>query len=231
MKRAIAALFFLPALLSAKPKTPPEKQALEKSVVRAGGQAAFQRLATFSCDFEEKVKTSSGTVTQKGRWYLRMHDERGIRAREEILGGGVTVVASTAAVDGRGRVVLQELFWTFAPQWVREEDRPLSMLSDGFLAHRGVGRMSVGGAPFFPGGEDLLFFLDPKDGLIAGASAGIPPETVSFHHFEAANGFLTLPTARVYYDGDGKQSRMFKISNVAVNGYLDEKLFSPGESR
>lgn len=230
MKRVVFSLLLLPALLAAKPKPSLETQALDKNIERAGGVPKFERLATFSCDFEETVKTASGPVTTRGRWHLKMHDDKGLRIREDVAGGASTVVLSTAPADERGKALLREVFWSFAPQWVRTEDRPMNILASGFLSHRLLDRMAVRGAPFFPGGDNLIFFLDSTERLIAGAAYGETPRTVSFHNFETTQGFLTLPTVRVYYDDKGKQSSMVKISNIVVNGYLEEKLFAPGEA-
>lgn len=226
MKRAFFALLFLPALLAAKPKPPQEQVWMDANLARAGGLPKFQRLETFSCRFEETVKTSSGTAVSRGRWVLRFNGGKDLRLREDVDGGAVTVVLSTAAAGSRGRDLLREVFWTFAPQWVSAEERPLRMLSSGFLSHRLLERVSVEGAPFFPGGDPLIFYINGQDGLMAGAASGAAAEPVSFHNFEATQGFLTLPSVRVYYDGAGKQTRMVKLSNVVVNGYVDEKLFT-----
>lgn len=228
MKRILFALLFVPCALAAKPKLPPEQMWLDKNVERAGGPAKFERLQTFSCQFEETVKLSSGTVLQRGRWAFRRDGAGGLKFREDLEGGAATVVLSTAAADERGRRMMREIFWTFAPQWIRAETRPLRLLANGFLSHRLLERVAVDGVPLFPDGENLILFITAEDGLIVGASAGAVAQSVSFHTFETTPGFLTLPTVRVYYNDAGKQIRMVKISNITVNGYLEEKLFAPG---
>jgi hypothetical protein len=221
-------LLLVPALLSAKPRPSPERQLLDKNIAQLGGYAPFQRLETLTYDIKEAVQASSGTVTRTAQRALQVREEGGFRLWERRDDGTVTVVSSSSPETDAGRALLADTFWLFAPQWVLKSGRPMETLSAGFFLGRLLDRVAVRGEPLFPGGEDLVFYVDKTDGLILGASFGSPTTYVSLREPQAANGFLLVPGARTYSDGQEKKTRVVKLSKLVVNSYLDDTLFSQG---
>jgi hypothetical protein len=224
-----------PALLFAKPGPSPEAAALDKAVDAAGGMAKYQRLETLTCDFEDTVYGSSEPVTVQGRRAFRLHDGAGLRAWEqtETMGGRVVTVALSTGgwttldgkpvMGGNGERLLAEAFWLAAPQRVKESGRPLRLLSSGYMGVRLMDRLAVDGAPLFPGGEGLTLFLNRESGRVEGAGLG-NGDLLSFHSFEPTKSLLEIPASLVYYR-NGRKTRMVKLSNILVNGYVDEALF------
>lgn len=221
-------LLFLPGLSSAKPKQPPERLALDKNVEQAGGYSPFQRLETMTYEIEELIHSSSVPVSRAAERALRLHDGQGLRLREKDKSGALTVVLSSSPETATEKALLADTFWLFAPQWVRESGRPLEVLSEGFFLGRLLDRLAVGGEPLFPGGENLIFYLDKSEGKIIGASHGPGPTYVAFREPLTTNGFLVVPGVRIYFDKTQRKTRTVKLSNVVVNSYLDESLFTGG---
>ena len=70
--------------------------------------------------------------------------------------------------------------------------------------------------------------MDGTEGRILGASFGDGPSFVSLRDPEATKSLLVVPGTVLRYDREKKKARTLRISNVVVNAYLDETLFSPG---
>lgn len=233
MKTLFFALLLAPAALFAKTTISVEEEALSKAVEQAGGYSKYERLETLTCAFEETVYTASAPVVIRGRRAFRLHDEGGFRAWEDAQtpdGRRLTVVTSSgsfAALDGKavpagGTDLAAEAFWMMGPQWVRESKRPLHVLPSGKLFGRLVDRFLVGDPPLFAGADGLILCLHQETGQMDGALFG--DEAVYFHEYETTKAFLVVPTLRAHTRG-GKKSRLVKLSNVVVNGYVDDALF------
>jgi hypothetical protein len=225
--------FLLPALLllgapslrAAKPS--PEEQLLSSLVQRAGGTSKFLRLQTFSCRFEETVASTAGPRVRRGEWALRAEEGRILRAWEKDDAGAVVEVSSSPASPAQ-QALLADVSWLFLPHLIRQGGRPLRKLSAGFFVGRLADRASVEGDPLFAGAEGLVLYLDRADGKLLGASGGPESRVVAFLTPETSHSLLVFHTLFLHHDAAGKRARAVKVSDITVNGYLDEARFKQG---
>jgi hypothetical protein len=215
---------------------------LDNAVAAAGGMGRFRRMETFSVEFQESVPGSTETV-RTGRRMLRLHDGRLPRLREESRGpdGDVVVVVTSsgswASRDGRPVVgseldnrtgeLLRESFLDLFPLVVRECGLPLNPLSQDGGQGRLMNRVAVGGAEPFPGGSDLMLYLDKNSGRVEGVSFGTPTRAVRLADFGENKSFMIFPARRTErIPAENRRSETI-LRNVKVNDYLDEGLFAP----
>jgi len=225
---------------TAAPRKGPDP--LDDAVAAAGGMGRFQRMESFSVEFEESVPGSTETV-RTGRRMLRLHDGRSPRLREESRGpdGNVVVVVTSsgswatrdglpvgaAELDGLKSALLKDGFLDLLPFVVRECGLPLSPMSESGNENHTMNRLAVGGPSPFPEGSDLILYLDKKSGRLEGVSFGTPTRAVHLASFGDNKSFMTFPARRTERIPAENRRSETVLRNIKVNDYLDEGLFAP----
>jgi hypothetical protein len=242
--------FILPvftALFAAKPPPSPDEGLLEKSVKAMGGFSKFQRLESLSYEFEEVLSDRNPPLRITGRYYLKMHDDKGVRVREETesaLGKTVAVLNSAGVYrwkDGRldpdadPRAVRSDLaqksFVLMAPPLIQEAGGSARYLGSGFLSGHLFRRLSVQpvSAPLVPADASFTLYLDTATHLIQGivmSQGEASTTTLSLGSYAPFQNLLVLPMEAAVLGDKGAVVKTRFLRRLALNSYLDESLFA-----
>lgn len=235
-------------LLAAAPVfgAPKQEDWLAKSVQAAGGFKKFARMESLRYNYEAFRASPQGPEKTKGAHFIRLHDDGGLRVREEAStakGRVVTVVISTGAwmwengepvadaarVEAARKDLLEKVHWVFTPFIWQEEGAAAAYdglgYLEGKLAMRFSARRPDQGVPGF---SHFTVYLNTATYQLEGAQFAHPSRGLTVMLLGdplPVNGLL-LSSRRAVVDNAGATLEGFVILKPEINIFIDENLFS-----
>lgn len=152
---------------------------------------------------------------------------------------GEAVVKDAEALRRAREDVFEDILWFLAPGYFKEGACPVSYVGKGYLEGKLTQRIAVdrGQWPddlWFPAAGPVTLYLNSAgqqlDGVEFIPRDGGEPVRLAFSLFADRRGHI-VPLQRDFLDAAGNRTGSFSLTNVAINGFVNDKLFDPAAPR